>query len=309
MPSKQMDDTLSSLKALGTGVGQGMSAGTSKYVSAGLAWLADCARNIMNSTPGITWDQAVQYAGQEQQALAQQHPVATTAGQVAGSLVPGYGTAALAAKFPAASAGINIYSGAAQGALQAMSSGQDPMTGAFVGGIGGIAGEGVSMLGQKATDALKQQFGDKVAKQLSTTLLDRMNTKDALAKLGVAADGMTSADLDFISSLRKADPKGWWKNASPAIKAGIKSGGFNLSHDPSTAAGAIGALADKTNPGVFRLPQQTAQTLANGPAGTGLAGMAARNPDMLSTAGSYLPGAFGTLAAPGQYTGNTEGQQ
>jgi len=152
-------DTLKQARnAYGTGIASGMTAGLSKYVTAAEAWVADRARNIMNSTPGITWDQAVQYAGEEQNSLRQSNPYATTAGELVGSVALGAGIGKTAQAVgnvargagilgralssPVGQAGLRVAGSGVVGGVQAATNNQDVGEGVKTGLLGGVVGEG-----------------------------------------------------------------------------------------------------------------------------------------------------------------------
>jgi hypothetical protein len=129
------DDAL----AAGTGAVKGATLGTSKYMTAGMAYLADRARNLMNNTPGMTWKQAIQYTKAEQDSLAEKAPVAYYGGELAGTVANSVvtGGTGTAAKVGLASP---IGQGAIQGAVSGFTNNEDLKEAAFGAGVGGTLG-------------------------------------------------------------------------------------------------------------------------------------------------------------------------
>lgn len=204
-PSGKAPD-LKGLRAAGVGAGQGLSMGLGTYASAGEAWLFDRARNIFNSTPGISWEDAVKFSRDEINKTKEDNPNSYLAGNLTGSVV---GAGKLAKLLPGAAATTTlgrVGNAAATGTVQGASTGfsannytnaEDAAKdtgigagfGAAAGTLGGIFASGLDKIGlSAAAKAIKDRFGT-VARETGK------DGTSAITGEGPAAFQRTGADI------------------------------------------------------------------------------------------------------------------
>lgn len=197
---------LRGLRAAGVGAGQGLSMGLGTYVSAAEAYVFDRARNIFNSTPGISWEDAVKFSRAEINQTKEQDPKSYLVGNIGGSVV---GAGKLAKLLPGAAAtstagviGNAAATGTVQGATTGFSAndytnavaaakdtGLGAGFGAAAGTLGGIFASGLSKSGlTKAAQAIKDRFGT-VARETGK------DGTSAITGEGPAAFQRTGADI------------------------------------------------------------------------------------------------------------------
>ena len=302
LPKQKPDNLRTKVEAAATGAVQGYTAGLSKYATAGMAYLADRARNMMDSTPGMTWEQALEYTKAEQQSLAEAAPLSYGAGAVAGAVANPIGRAIPLGKTSAswsgllgrlpqplggfgtmAAVGRGAAEGAVYGGVAGFSNNEDLGEAAQGAALGGIVGGGVPLIAGGV-----QRLADKNTVERLVSPIEKV---------------MGSSKVNDIKQLRALlSPQygdDFVKKASVAeLKEAAASFVRNVSKDPLAAS--KWGMADDVNASFWDSLKQQGAASAIGAAG-GAGGALAFGQDPMTGA---ITGAVGgptirSLAQPG----------
>lgn len=201
--------TMKDLRAGTIGAGMGATAGLGKYPVAAIAWLTDRARNIMNDTPGVTWEQALKLTHDEINDTRAASPKSYTGGNIVGSVV---GAGKLSKMLPGAGAsGLpGIANMAATGGIQGAATGFSENSGMENAGTDTAKGLGVGTLFGTLGGGAAAATETVAAKAAASALAKRFNT--------VARQG--SETTQNVSGLGPAAYKRMGSDLSDKIKSG-----------------------------------------------------------------------------------------
>lgn len=205
----------------------GLTVGWGKYLTAAMAYTAD---RVRGSKKPLTWDEALQFTRETNAALAEKHPVAYTAGEVAGSLAPGAAvaraakgahavaaatTAVKAAKVAAPVA--EVLGSAAIGASHAAADDKNITEGAIFGGAAGTVGAVGSRVLGKVVPIAAKKYREAIAPQLKDKLITAVEKAEAAGE--------------------KYLPGKTW-HSTETLRRAINAGGQDLEHLASSASAA-----------------------------------------------------------------------